>query len=60
MTAVSFTARDLACLHEAAELVKDVADRHHTADLRAISALCSALQDIRLSERYDANPAKAS
>lgn len=57
---MSFTAQDRADLAAAVELVKGVADRHHTADLRAISALCSALQDIRLSEKYDANPAKVS
>lgn len=56
---MSFTEQDHTDLQAAAELVRIVADRHHTADLRAISALCSALQDIRLSERYDANPAKA-
>lgn len=59
MSPMSFTDQDHSDLKAAADLVKAVADRHHTADLRAISALCSALQDIRLSERYDANPAKA-
>ncbi|MFI7678528.1 hypothetical protein [Actinophytocola sp. NPDC049390] len=51
-----FTPEDIADLHRAAEIVQAVADRHHTADLRAVSALCSALQELRLSERYDANP----
>ncbi len=51
------TDQDHADLAQAADLVKAVADRHHTADLRAISALCSALQDIRLAERYADNPA---
>lgn len=55
---MAFSDQDHADLAAAADLVKTVADRHHTADLRAISALCSALQDIRLAERYADNPAK--
>jgi hypothetical protein len=46
------TDQDHARLREAASLVKDVADRHPSGDLRAISALCAALQEIRLAERY--------
>jgi hypothetical protein len=46
------TDQDHARLREAASLVKDVADRHPSGDLRAIAALCAALQEIRLAERY--------
>lgn len=52
MIPMSFTPQDHADLQHAAALVKAVSDRHDTADLRAISALCTALQEIRLADRY--------
>lgn len=53
---MSFTAQDHADLNRAAEIVNEVMDRHPTRDLRVITALCSAIQDIHLAERYDDAP----
>jgi hypothetical protein len=50
---MSFTGQDLAALEHAAAIVNEVMDRHPTQDLRVVSALCSAVQDIRLAARYD-------
>lgn len=56
---MSFTGQDHADLQHAAEIVNQVMDRHPTRDLRVITALCSALQDIHLAERYDDSTPKA-
>lgn len=39
-------------LAQAAELLTHVIERHRSEDLRAISIFTSALQDIRVGERY--------
>ncbi|MFO7191495.1 MULTISPECIES: hypothetical protein [Thermocrispum] len=36
----------------AAELLTHVIERHRAEDLRVLSALCAALQEIRTGERY--------
>ena len=51
-----FDARDIADLRRAADLVNGVIDRHPSSDLRVMSALCSALQDLNVAARMDANP----
>ncbi|WP_089302673.1 hypothetical protein [Haloechinothrix alba] len=47
-------------LEQATELVRGVIERHRSEDLRAISVLNSAIQEIRVGERYldsDTSPA---
>lgn len=39
-------------LAQAAELLMDVIDRHRGDDLRMLSILNAAIQDIRIGERY--------
>lgn len=51
-----FDARDTADLRRAAELVNAVIDRHPSSDLRVMSALCSAVQELHVAARMDANP----
>ncbi|MDV6011796.1 hypothetical protein [Haloechinothrix sp. LS1_15] len=47
-------------LAQAAELLRGVIERHRSEDLRAVSILNAAIQEIRVSERYldaDSSPA---
>lgn len=56
---MSFTVADLEDLARAARIVESVANRHHTDDLRAISALTSTLADIRQASRLGSELRKA-
>ncbi len=47
-----FSQKDHDMLAQAAQLLADVIARHRDADLRAITILNAAVQDIRVGERY--------
>jgi hypothetical protein len=50
--------RDHEDLARAAELLRNVIERHRSEDMRVLSIFSSALQDIRVGERYlDSEPA---
>lgn len=44
--------KDQQQLARAAELLMDVIERHRGEDLRMLSVLSAAIQDIRIGERY--------
>lgn len=45
-------------LSRATELLSQVIERHRSEDLRVLSVLNSAIQDIRVGERYLASDAR--